>query len=74
MIARTRKRPRTKSASFKTFWWLLTHEAVLNICRTTMPRLSEEHLRAWLDPRSTSSVLRLGDRMLRQDRGRRFWP
>jgi hypothetical protein len=74
VIERTRKRPRDKSVTFRTFWWLLTREAVLNICQNSSPNLCRDNLRAWLARSQTHRVRFFGENLIRGDRGRRFWP
>jgi len=74
VIGRARKRPRKKSVSFRTFWWVLIREATAHVVENSNPRLGTGPIRSWLCSSQTSSVHRLGERLLREDRGRRFWP
>jgi len=74
MISRTRKRPRDKSVSFRTFWWVLQREATLRICDNAAPGAFDSAMRRWLAGARTVAVVRLGVKLIFDDRGRRFWP
>lgn len=74
MIERPRKRPRTKSVSFRTFGWLVTAEAVAAIVRNVAPTFDDSHVRAWLSRSQMNHIRRFGEALIRQDRGRRYWP
>lgn len=74
MIERTRKRPRVKSVNFRTFWWLLTAEATVNVLSNTRSGLDNANVRAWIARSSMFHVRRFGEGLIRQDRGRRIWP
>jgi len=74
MIERTRKRPRDKSVSFHTFGWLIVHEAALSVLVTTYDAHDAYPLRSWIAHQSTSGIRRRIERLIREDRGLRFWP
>jgi len=74
VIARTRKRPRVKSVNFRTFGWLVTRMAVLAIMDNVTPGDLFPQRRPYLARSTTSHVRRIGERLIREDRGRRFWP
>lgn len=74
MISRTRKHPRVRSVSWRTFDWLITRVAVAHICGNVNPGLPGLALHNWIARSQTSSVRRLGLRLLRQEPAARFWP
>lgn len=74
MITRTRKRPRDKSVSFRTYGWLCVHEAAFAILVSTYGPRDTTALRRWLVTQPCASLRRQCTRLLRQDRGRGFWP
>jgi hypothetical protein len=74
MIARTRKHARVKSVAWKTFTWLVVHEAAVNVLVNCYAAKDHYPLRSWVAHQSTSGIRRRIERVLREDRGRRFWP
>ena len=53
MIARRRRRPRIRSASYRTLFWLVRIEATFNAFYPDTPRVSEPWLRKrWLGVRT----------------------
>lgn len=74
MISRARKRPRDKSVSFRTFWWLLVHEAAVGVCVNTYAAVDNAALRRWIAPQPSYLVARHCGRLIARDRGRRYWP
>lgn len=74
MIARVRKRPRVSSIGWKTFGWVLVHEAAVNVLVTTYGVKHGPGLRQWVCDQTTTCLRRRIDRVLLEDLGRRWWP
>jgi len=74
MIERRRKRPRVRSVSFRTFWWLVTAVATFCICRPYVGPTEIMRARAaWL-ALSTQERQRHARRILAHFPERSFYP
>lgn len=73
-IRTPRRRPRVKSVRFSSLWWIVRREACLRIVSNTMGAGNLDTRREWMARSSTSYVNGLATRLLKADRGRRFWP
>ena len=63
MIARTRKRPRVRSISLRTFGWVCAREAAFALVADQFPPARHPHLRLWLCKAPLAHVRRVVQRM-----------
>jgi len=72
-IRKPRKRPRDKSISFRTFWWVLQREAFMRITDFAAPTAFTDRLRRRaLCDRTARWVRDVAESFMRQNPERRF--
>lgn len=74
MIARTRRRPRVRSCSFRTLGWLIRREAALRVILTTAGTGPHTAARRWIAALPSTTLLRAVAYALKLSPHRRLYP
>lgn len=74
MIGRRRRRPRVRSSSFRTLWWLVRREAALRILCPDHVDVGPSYARRWLLELDGRELARLVELRVRVYPAARFYP